>query len=151
MRIFQRQTGHLTKRLKEAHTHIPLNIAIQEPQAQIEEQTEEQKTQNTGPTTRNTKSIPTPRPQYNVIISPWRNEIIKNIARQQPQWINPPCGNAMIPLPTKTYSSHNWVFIFPPHHLILCLNPERMGGHTARSTTPRSHCLHKPALTDKHQ
>ena len=51
----------------------------------------------------------------------------------------------------QRHSSHDWVFIFPPHNFILCLNPERTGGDTARSTIPRSHCLHKPALPDEHQ
>ena len=42
------------------------------------------RTQNSGPTTRNTKSIPTPRPQCNITINPWRNEVIKTLQGSNP-------------------------------------------------------------------
>lgn len=100
--IFQRQTEHPIQRLKEVHTHISLNIAIREPQARAVEQIKKN-TKHGNYDPQHKASQPHFHNKHNYQPMTERDHI--NIARQQPQRINPPRGNAMIPLPTKTCSS----------------------------------------------
>ena len=140
--------GHSSEQQKGTHLRARLGVTKTGPQPQKRKQS----TKSTGSTTHSTLSTPTPHPHFNTINSPRRNEDYKTFRGSNPNGSNLLVVTQLFLFQQKPHSSTNWVFNFPPHHIVLYLKPVEDGrGHSAFNHTPVILLAHKPALPDKHK